>query len=230
MTTRARALACLLLAAASPAGAVAPRTEAGLRMGWLRTTGAVRGLAAGAPVPEVYMTVSRPGSPLSLEFSMSGYDVSGSESGRALYTSGSVAAPTAFVFSQDLVALPILGTLRVDRRRPRWDLHAGVGLGMVVTTLTRRLSFSDPNAEAAFGQTSASYDTDAEVHAQAGADWDIGRGWSAGAFLRWAYARSGVRIYRGFQAANASGAFFNEGPPAGDAYGTFLSLSLRRRF
>ena len=222
------ALAAVLLAASVPAAAGGP-TEAGLRLGWLRTTGAVRGLSAGVPAPEAYAVARRPGSPLSLEVSVSGYEVSGTESGRALYTSGGTTTPTSYAFSQDLLVIPMLATARLDRRRARLDLHAGAGLGAAISTLDRRLSFSDPGAEAAFGQTTGAADVGLETHAQAGLDWRFGAGWSAGAFVRWAYVRSGVGLYRGFRSADASGAYFAEGGAAGNASGLFAALSLQRR-
>ncbi len=221
-------LALLSLPAAADDGLQA---GTGVRLGWLRTTGAARDqLASGAPVPEVFFDVGRKGSPLSLEGALSGYTLSGTESGNALFTDNNGTRPTAFSFAQNLFVLPMLLTAKLAARRDGFDVHAGAGLGGVVTVLNQTLGFSDPGAQSALAQSVVSSDASLEYHAQAGADWRVGGRFWLGVLARWSQTDSGLKLFHGFQAANSGGAFFADERAAGNVGGLSLAASAWWKF
>ncbi|MFI5348741.1 MAG: hypothetical protein ACHQ2Z_04290 [Elusimicrobiota bacterium] len=225
-------LLALVLAGASLASADSPQVTTGLRLGWLSTTGAAREiLATGAPEYEGYVDVAHPRLPLSVEASMSGATIPGTESGSATFMQTGIGTyPVGWSFAQTLIAIPLRLTLKAGPRRKNFSAHVGAGVGGVFTYVRRILSFSDPYAQAALGSTTESSALGVETHAQAGADWRIGDNLGAGLLARWSYAQSGLTLYRGFQGSNAAGPIFSESRSAGNVAGLFLGASLWWRF
>ena len=220
----------VLLAGASRAATETPQVTTGVRLGWLSTTGAAREiLTTGAPEPEGYVEVARSSSPFSLEASLSGYSLTGTESGSGIYSRS--AFPIGYAFIQDMVVVPLRLTLKFGPRGDHFSAHVGVGFGGVLTDLRRALSFTDPNAQASFGQTTENETIGLETHVQLGADWRIGNNIGAGLLARWSDAPSTVALYRGYQGStSASGAVFSESHSAGNVSGLFIGASGWWRF
>jgi hypothetical protein len=230
------ALAAAMLAASlvgpPSLAAEAPQITAGLRLGWLSTTGDTREILTGGVLePEGYIEAARPGSPLSLEASLSGYSVPGEQSGSAVFTVTGVGTyPTNWAYAQTLTVIPMLLTLKLGPRGEHFSAHVGAGVGGVYTYLRQTLGFSNPNVDAALRQTSGSGYLGPEAHAQVGADWRLGEHFGAGLLARWSYAYSGLGLNQGFQGVNASGAEFAANRSAGNVSGLFLGASGWWRF
>lgn len=225
---RAAALAALLLAGAARAD---EGVELGARLGWLGARGWAReALEKGAPAGEVFAERRWPGKAASLEASCGLYSLSGVESGAAVYTDGGGSVPTSFGWRQQLFVMPLRGTLKLSRALGRARLHAGLGLGGALSTVTRTLSFSHGPAQSAFGYVESDADFGFETHGQLGVDWSAGERLGLGLLARWSHADSGLALHKGFTGAGSSGATFRESRSAGNAAGLFLGGEARWRF